>query len=340
MVAYRLSNNSPQTSLKQRVQVDDITVGVRDIGPEHIINSTMKAFTMSMPVLHVTLNNEICHANLDTGAQINMMTESLFKHIGKINKLPLYPKSDVKLVGYGNRNIEYIGTTVVDVTHTKKATFYVTRLNDNKMILGLCLCIILQLLFIHCDDKCQCKSHELHETKKIGSEFPIGLDLQQTQQDVLPPVPISTKLEGDDVKQQIMDLYPDLFSGVGTIKNAMVHLDVKPGAVPVVCSRRHVPHAVQPKLKEELDRMLKLGFIRKLDINEASDWVHTLVIVIKPNGKLHVCLDPRTLNSILQHNVHNAKRFIDIISKFKGFKYVSKIDTDSGFWTLPLDPSS
>ena len=77
-----------------------------------------------------------------------------------------------------------------------------------------------------------------------------------------------------------------------------------------------------------------------LDINEASDWVHTLVIVIKPNGKLHVCLDPRTPNSVLQHNVHNAKRFVDIISKVKGFTHVSKIDADSGFWTLPLDPSS
>ena len=85
----------------------------------------------------------------------------------------------------------------------------------------------------------------LHETKKIGSEFPIGVDLQQAHtQDVLPAVPISTKLEGDDMKQQIMELYPDLFSGVGTIKNAMVHLDVKPGAIPVVCSPHHVPHAV------------------------------------------------------------------------------------------------
>ena len=137
-----------------------------------------------------------------------------------------------------------------------------------------------------------------------------------------------------------MDLYPDLFSGVGTIKNAMVHLDVKPGAVPDVCLPHHVPHAVQPKLKEELDRMLKLVVIRKLDINEASDWVHALVIVIKPNGKLCVCLDPRTLNSVLQHNINNAKRFVDIISKVKGFKYVSKIDADSRFWTLPLDPSS
>ena len=55
---------------------------------------------------------------------------------------------------------------------------------------------------------------------------------------------------------------------------------------------------------------------------------------------MRVCLDPRTLNSVLQHNIHNAKRFVDIISKVRGFKHVSKIDTDCRFWTLPLDPSS
>ena len=141
MEAYGLSNNSPQTSLKQRVQVDDIiTVGVQDV--ENIEISTTKEFTMPVPVLHgvpteydtctewdavdelepipsyigqqciqmeaniptdwdidaflqepktihhieidsiasdsvcahVTLNDKICHAKLDTGAQINMMT--------------------------------------------------------------------------------------------------------------------------------------------------------------------------------------------------------------------------------------------------------------------------
>ena len=58
MEAYRLSNNSPQTSLKQRVQVDDITVGAIDIEFEHIVNSTTKAFTM--PVLHgAPIENDI-----------------------------------------------------------------------------------------------------------------------------------------------------------------------------------------------------------------------------------------------------------------------------------------
>ena len=40
------------------------------------------------------------------------------------------------------------------------------------------------------------------------------------------------------------------------------------------------------------NRMFKLVVVRKLHINEATDWVHNLVLVRKPNGKLHVCLNP------------------------------------------------
>ena len=71
--------------------------------------------------------------------------------------------------------------------------------------------------------------------------------------------------------------------------------------------------------------------IQKLDINEAPNWVHALVLVVKPTGKLHVCLDPCTLNSVLQHNINNAHRFVDIITQIRGFTYCSKIDTNSGF---------
>ena len=103
----------------------------------HLIE--IDSITSDSVYTYVTLNNEICHAKLDTGAQINVMTESLFKRIGRINKLALYPKSYVKLVGYGNRNREYIGTTVIDVAHLAqtKATFCVTKPNDDKEILGL-----------------------------------------------------------------------------------------------------------------------------------------------------------------------------------------------------------
>ena len=74
---------------------------------------------------------------------------------------------------------------------------------------------------------------------------------------------------------------------------------MKPDAVPIVCSPRKVPDALQDPLKEELDRMESMKVIRKLQLNEASNLVHALVLVVKPNGKLHVYLDPCTLNAVL-----------------------------------------
>ena len=91
---------------------------------------------------------------------------------------------------------------------------------------------------------------------------------------------------------------------------AEVKLDVNPSIPPVV----QPPRKMIDPLKKEIDQMLELKVIRKLDINEATDWYHNLVLVRKPNGKLRVCLDPHTINKAFRFNVHNACTFQDIIS--------------------------
>ena len=96
---------------------------------------------------------------------------------------------------------------------------------------------------------------------------------------------------------------------------------------------------VEP-LKQDIDRMTSIGVIRKLNINEATDWCHILVLVWKPNGKLWVCLNPRTINKALRFNVHNARAFQDMTSSIRRVAKVSKIDANSGFWTWPMDENS
>ena len=77
----------------------------------------------------------------DTGAQINVLSKTVFQTFKKRNeKLPLYPKTCVKLVRSGNRTINYLRTTKIDYSHngTKvNAVFYVTDAPDTKIILGL-----------------------------------------------------------------------------------------------------------------------------------------------------------------------------------------------------------
>ena len=86
------------------------------------------------------------------------------------------------------------------------------------------------------------------------------------QSSTLPLVSLNMKIDQTNLKAHIMQMYPDLFDGLGTIKNAVVHLDIKPDASPVVCAPRRVPDTLRDSLKEESDRMEAMGVIRKLDI--------------------------------------------------------------------------
>ena len=69
---------------------------------------------------------------------------------------------------------------------------------------------------------------------------------------------------------------------------------------------RKVPFTQREKVKEELDRMEELGVIRKTD--EPNEWVSSLVVVHKPNGKVRVCLDPRDLNKAVQRELSHENR--------------------------------
>ena len=46
-----------------------------------------------------------------------------------------------------------------------------------------------------------------------------------------PPVDINNKLR-PDMKAHVMELFPELFDGLGTMKDAMVHLDADPKLTP------------------------------------------------------------------------------------------------------------
>ena len=59
-------------------------------------------------------------------------------------------------------------------------------------------------------------------------------------------------------KGHILQLFPDLFEGVGTMEDVQVHLDVDPAIEPVVQAPHKIPHGMLDPLKSELHRMLKL----------------------------------------------------------------------------------
>ncbi|XP_037526512.1 uncharacterized protein LOC119403675 [Rhipicephalus sanguineus] len=73
----------------------------------------------------------------------------------------------------------------------------------------------------------------------------------------------------DDLSECIRREYPKLFTGIGLLKREY-SMALQDGARPVVEPARRVPHAIRPRLKEELDRLEAAGIIAR--VREPSDW--------------------------------------------------------------------
>ena len=70
-----------------------------------------------------------------------------------------------------------------------------------------------------------------------------------------------------------------------------------PGAKPIRQKERRMNPQLQLVVKAELERLLKAGFIKPVEI---TDWVSPMILVKKKNGKLRVCVVYRKLNVCTQ----------------------------------------
>ena len=94
-----------------------------------------------------------------------------------------------------------------------------------------------------------------------------------------------------DAKAEHMEMFSDLFKGMGTLPGEY-SIEIKKGAKPVHLPAKIVPEALYEPPKTELDRMVKMGVITQ--VQEATDWCHNLVYVIKVDIPLRIYLNNRT----------------------------------------------
>ena len=81
--------------------------------------------------------------------------------------------------------------------------------------------------------------------------------------------------------------------------------------------------------------MEKLDIIEK--VSEPTDWVNSLVIVSKPNGKLRICIDPRDLNRAIKRQHFQLPSAEDLFAQMSGAKYFAKLDMSNAYWQIRVD---
>ena len=94
-------------------------------------------------------------------------------------------------------------------------------------------------------------------------------------------------------KEYILHEYADVFKGIGTLPGGPYHIKLKDSYKPVQHPPRSVPLGMQSAYKAELDRLVKEGIIT--EVHEHTEWINSIVPVMKEGSSLRLCLDPKRL---------------------------------------------
>jgi len=149
------------------------------------------------------------------------------------------------------------------------------------------------------------------------------------------PTYVSTKIP-KEFRDRIVELlkeYKDCFTWdydeMPGLSRKMVELKlpIRPGVKPVKQIPRRFAPQILPKIKEEIERLLKCGFIRT---TRYVDWLANVVPVKKKNGTIRVCIDFRDLNLATPKDEYPMQVAEMLVDSAAGFEYLSMLDGYSG----------
>ena len=116
------------------------------------------------------------------------------------------------------------------------------------------------------------------------------------------------------------------------------HLNLKPDVKPKFFKARAVPLAISEKVESELNRLVKIGVLEKVDY---SDWASPNVPVNKPNGGVRICGDFKaTVNPSLNPKEYPMPTAEEIFANFQGGQKFTKLDLNGAYLQIELDDES
>ena len=155
------------------------------------------------------------------------------------------------------------------------------------------------------------------------------------------------------MKQDILEMYSDVFIRIEKFPGLPYKFQLKPNAKPARHAPRKVPIHLQEAFHEEIRNLEALGILE--ETKDVTEWVNSFVIMEKKlpidssnshspghnvQKKLRICLDLRDLNEALEREPYYTCSIEEIIGKFHGMTKFTIADFNKGYWMVELDPES
>ena len=78
-------------------------------------------------------------------------------------------------------------------------------------------------------------------------------------------------------KQDILEVYSDIFTGIGKFPSTPYKFQLKPNVKPMRHAPRHVPIYLQDGFHQEIKNLEQLGILEP--VKEVTKWVNSFVIM-------------------------------------------------------------
>ena len=138
--------------------------------------------------------------------------------------------------------------------------------------------------------------------------------------------------------EETLSQYTTLFDGtLGVYHGEKIHLDIDPTIPPARSRHYPVPHHQLKVFKQELDRLEKIGVLKKTG---RAEWISGTFITPKKDGRVRWVSDFRALNKALKRKVYPLPRINDLLKRRSGYKYLTKLDISMQYYTFELDEES
>lgn len=114
-------------------------------------------------------------------------------------------------------------------------------------------------------------------------------------------------VEKQTIPDNNTEKYKVVFNGLRYVSDVLYHSDVDPSYQLVIHPPRQVPVMLWSKIQQELNDMESL---------KRSAHPHLgMVTIVKPNGTLHICVNPRDLNETIRHEHYTMQTIEQVVTR-------------------------
>ena len=298
----------------------------------------------------------------DTGADVNLMNRKTFNQLfGEAKVLQLTP---IRMENYGNTAVKVLGMFHAFLRWKDKVykqLFYVTNCDRSPNLLSRDACYTLGVLKpCHTVENSTDSTDSTRASNKgdlVAKSF-LHQKMKESERKLSNcsnKQSISERqLQGSPLKKQdILDIYSDIFTRIGKFPGLPYKFQLKPNAKPARHAPRKVPIHLQDAFHEEIRNLEALGILK--ETKDVTEWVNSFVIMEKKipinsnnshspghsmNKKLRICLEPRDLNEALERKPYYTHSIEEIMGKFHGITRFTIANFNKRYWMVELDPKA